>query len=370
MEDFDVIVVGGGPAGSSCAWKLRQASLRTLVIDKKRFPRDKPCAGWITPQVVQALELDVDAYRQGRSWQPITGFCCGVIGGREIEVEYGRPVSFGIRRCEFDTYLLERSGTEQRQCELVEQIERQGQSWIINGQYTAPLLVGAGGNFCPVARRLRARKQSPASAVVAQETEFRCSESGSGKVHGESPALYFCQDLRGYGWCFRKGDFLNVGLGRTEAEGFSTHLARFREFLEARGIPWTDGRTPWKGHAYQLYDHAPPVLGDDGVLLVGDAAGLAYAQSGEGIRPAVESGLIAARIIRWADGNYGRELRETYRARLEARLGRPQRISLLNCLPACWLASLAAGLLSTRWFSRHVVMDRWFLHRGDAALPP
>ena len=96
-------------------------------------------------------------------------------------------------------------------------------------------MVGAGGNFCPVARWLGAHKQSPASNVVAQEIEFRYGPNSSDKVRGESPALYFCQDLRGYGWCFRKGDYLNVGLGRTEAEGFSTRLAHFREFLEARG---------------------------------------------------------------------------------------------------------------------------------------
>jgi len=74
MEAFDVLIVGGGPAGSSCAWKLRQAGVRTVLIDKKNFPRDKPCAGWITPQVVQALQLDIEEYKQNRTWQPIFGF--------------------------------------------------------------------------------------------------------------------------------------------------------------------------------------------------------------------------------------------------------------------------------------------------------
>jgi flavin-dependent dehydrogenase len=187
-------------------------------------------------------------------------------------------------------------------------------------------------------------------------------------VRGESPALYFCKDLQGYGWCFRKGEYLNVGLGRTEAEGFSTHRARFREFLHEKGIPCGDGHTPWIGHAYRLYDQAQPVLGDDGVLLVGDSAGLAYAQSGEGIRPAVESGLIAAGAILSATENNSRELLLAYQTRLEVRLGKPQRKSLLNCLPAGWLASLASRLLANRWFSRRFVMDRWFLHRREAAL--
>ena len=100
METFDVLVVGGGPSGSTCAWKLHQAGLKALVIDRKNFPRDKPCAGWITPQVVQSLALDIADYSSSRTWQPITGFRCGLIGGKEIELDYAEPVSYGIRRFE------------------------------------------------------------------------------------------------------------------------------------------------------------------------------------------------------------------------------------------------------------------------------
>ena len=59
METCDVLIVGGGPAGSSCAWGLRYAGLDVLVVDRKAFPRDKVCAGWITPQVVQSLTIDL-----------------------------------------------------------------------------------------------------------------------------------------------------------------------------------------------------------------------------------------------------------------------------------------------------------------------
>src|SRR5262245_19272324 len=108
MDTCDVAIVGGGPAGSTCAWKLRQAGLDVVVLDKATFPRDKVCAGWITPAVVDELELDVDDYRRSRVFQPITGFRTSVLKGPEVESHYGRPVSYGIRRCEFDHYLLER----------------------------------------------------------------------------------------------------------------------------------------------------------------------------------------------------------------------------------------------------------------------
>ena len=61
METCDVLVVGGGPAGSTCAWKLRQAGADVTVIDRATFPRDKVCAGWITPPVINALGLDTAA---------------------------------------------------------------------------------------------------------------------------------------------------------------------------------------------------------------------------------------------------------------------------------------------------------------------
>src|SRR5438552_10483255 len=110
MTSCDVLIIGGGPAGSACAWKLRGSGLDVTILDKKPFPRDKICAGWITPAVVDELAIDLDDYRQGRVLEPITGFCVGLIGGPEVETRYGKPISYGIRRCEFDNYLLERSG--------------------------------------------------------------------------------------------------------------------------------------------------------------------------------------------------------------------------------------------------------------------
>ena len=61
-QHFDTIIVGGGPAGSSCAERLVQAGAQVLVLDREDFPRLKLCAGWITPEVVEDLNLDVTAY--------------------------------------------------------------------------------------------------------------------------------------------------------------------------------------------------------------------------------------------------------------------------------------------------------------------
>ncbi len=107
MTRCDAIVIGGGPAGSSCARKLRLAGWQVIVVDRARFPRDKVCAGWLTPDVFPLLDLDPAEYRStGATLQEITGFRTRVIGGSPVETRYPRTVSYAIRRCEFDNFLL------------------------------------------------------------------------------------------------------------------------------------------------------------------------------------------------------------------------------------------------------------------------
>jgi flavin-dependent dehydrogenase len=210
------------------------------------------------------------------------------------------------------------------------------------------------------------------SIVVAQEAEFLAPERERGDGPGRDVAqIYFCPDLKGYGWCFPKGDYLNIGLGREDSHGLPEHVEQFREWLQQRGV--IPGELPGRfcGHAYVLYTESRRRLHDDGVILIGDAAGLAYPRSGEGIRPAIESALIAAGIIRDAAGKYSRANFAAYAERLEQRFGerKPEREA------AAWLPrelrnSLAAKLLATTWFARNVVIDRWFLHSGQRAMVP
>ncbi|MCE9589302.1 MAG: NAD(P)/FAD-dependent oxidoreductase [Planctomycetes bacterium] len=370
METCDVLIVGGGPAGSTCAWKLRQAGMDVVIMDKKAFPRDKTCAGWITPAVVEELQLDTADYARSRVFQPITGFRAGTIGGKVTEAHYDHPVSYGIRRREFDHYLLERSGARLRLGEKLDTIEQSAEGWTINGAIRAPLLIGAGGHFCPIAKRLGGA-EGKETVVAAQEIEFELSESQMAdcKVSETTPELYFCPDLKGYAWCFRKGGYLNVGLGREDNVRISEHVAAFCDWMKSQGRIPRDTPVQFHGHAYILYGHAPRPLVADAALLIGDAAGLAYPESGEGIRPAIESALIAARVIVDAQGDYSRANLEPYQRRLIARLGKREPAGAASSfLPEKLTRTLAAHLLATHWFVRHVVLDRWFLHTQQRAL--
>ena len=372
MPSYDVIIVGAGPAGSSCAWSLCRQGVDVLVLDKATFPRDKVCAGWITPAVLAALAVEPEEYGREQVLQPFTGFRVGLLGRPAVCTEYGRPVSFGIRRCELDHYLLQRCGARLQLGQPLKSLSRNQDGWQVNDDLRAPLLIGAGGHFCPVARQLDVGSDHGRPVIAAQEIELRLSDTQKAQcaVEPQIPEIYFCSDLKGYGWCVRKGDYLNIGLGREDRQHLARHVADFvAQMQEGRRIP-LDVPKRFPGHAYLLYNRGTRWLSDDGVLCLGDAAGLAYAQSGEGIRPAVESGILAAETIVAATGSYGRERLQAYDRRIAKRFGklrapRPGR----TWLPSGLAQSVARRLLANRWFVRHVVLDRWFLHAQQPPLP-
>lgn len=368
---FDVVIVGGGPAGATAARVLAGAGLAVAVFDRATFPRDKPCAGWITPPVVDLVGLDPVEYAREHVWQRITGFRLRLVGQRAVEIRYPRPVSFGVRRIEFDWYLLERAGAALQLGRPVTRIERRGDWWVVNdGAARAPLLVGAGGHFCPVARALH-----PGSVrgpvVAAQEIEFVMSprQEAACVVDPEMPELVFCRDLRGYGWVFRKGRVLNVGFGRLETRRFREHVAAFLASLIQDGRVPADLETAWPGHAYLLYRSSPRRPVHPGALLVGDALGLADDASGEGIRPAIESGWLAARAILAADGRYDDARLRPYAEAVRARFGGSSLFRTAVSWVPEWLRQAAgARLIGTPWVARHLLLDRLFLHAGEPAL--
>jgi len=357
MTRCDALIVGGGPAGSTCARVLHQAGWRVIVMDRARFPRDKVCAGWVTPGVFRLLDLDPAEYRAtGQTIQTVTGFRTSVMGDPAIETRYGRTISYAIRRCEFDTFLLNRSRAEVLHATPLASLERRGDEWIANGDITARVVVGAGGHFCPVARILRGETPD-GRPVVAREAEFRI-EGDDTDADGELPELFFCRDLEGYGWCVRKGAHLNIGLGRREHGDLNPHIDDFKAFLERTGLARRASLVKWRGHAYLASGTGARPLIADGVLVAGDAAGLAYPESGEGIKPAVESGRLAAETLIATRGRTGSEDLRPYEAELRRRYppAPPTPAALAGVTKA-----LGRLLMRSPLFTRRVVIDRWFL---------
>lgn len=363
MLTFDAIVVGGGPAGSTCAGALRRAGWHVAVLDRARFPRDKVCAGWVTPGVFTLLGLTPADYgAAGHVIQEIRAFRTGTVGARAVDTRYDDVVSYAIRRCEFDTFLLRRAGAQVFEGTAVSGLRRTPDQWIVNDAFAAPFLVAAGGHFCPVARHLRGGHDT-AQPVVAKEVECLAADVGPRSATLDRPELFFSDDLQGYGWIVPKQDYVNVGIGRRSPAGFNAQWEAFVTTLATtHGLTGLSDAT-WHGHAYLAQGAGARPLVGPGVIAVGDAAGLAYPESGEGIRPAVESGLLAASALRDA---HERHVPGALAAYATALMRQHPHVRP----PAPWLAraTAAAGrrLLRSKAFTRHVLLDRWFL-RSKAA---
>jgi flavin-dependent dehydrogenase len=292
VQVADAIVVGGGPAGSTCAWKLREAGLDVLVLDRAAFPRTKLCAGWVTPEAIADLELDPVDYPYSfmtfdvlhLHWKALTA----------------RPKSrqHSIRRYEFDDFLLQRSGARVLQ-HKVRAILRDGGDYIIDGEFRCKYLIGAGGTACPVYRALFHDRNPRSSALQTTTFEYEFA------YDWKDPAchLWFFDDgLPGYAWYVPKANgFINVGLGgmsdqlKRQGGHIRDYWSRFVRKLNKRGLVRHDHLNP-TGYSYYLRGNVD-VVRDCGAYIVGDAVGLATRDMCEGIGPAVKSGILVARAI-------------------------------------------------------------------------
>ena len=284
MEHFDVAVVGAGPAGSTTAYRLSRAHARVLLIDKSRFPRDKPCGGGLTMRAVKQLPFSVDPVVEDR----ITRARCRLKYGPVIERSSEQVLCLMTQRRRLDAYLVEQAaeaGATFRDGVRVE-VESDRRLRVDGQAVEVDAIVGADG-----ANGTTAKALGLGGAIVngvALEGNLPYERLPADAWRGML-VLELATVPGGYGWIFPKGDHVNVGVGGWGFEG-----PRLREHLrvlcERYGFELGE-LTSVRGHRLPMR-RPGTVLARGRALLVGDAAGVLDPVSGDGMY----EGFVTARL--------------------------------------------------------------------------
>jgi len=339
--EFDVAIVGGGPAGSAAAHLLASRGHSVIVCEKKSFPREKTCGDGLTPRAVKVL-AEMGLTDELRTWERVRGLRVHA-AGRTMELpwpELDDWDNYGLVKPRKDLDEIVLNNAEAVGAKVLYETEakepmfergvmrgfiakREGQSEEIRAKWTI-CSEGAATKFARSLGRVR-NEDYPMGFAIRQY--FRSPMEHSGWFEAYLDVRSGPNQLPGYGWVFPVGDgTVNAGVGLLSTYGGwrQVNLHDLQDNFIAQLPPeWEVNPTtvcskPRAGRLFMGSSIWPPH--GPGFLLAGDAAGMINPCNGEGIAYAYETGRIAARHIDEAlrmgsspvlDG-YTRELTETY----------------------------------------------------------
>ncbi|MBI4265873.1 MAG: geranylgeranyl reductase family protein [Acidobacteria bacterium] len=378
---YDALVIGAGPAGSAAAWGLARAGLRVALVDCHAFPRDKVCGDALIPDAIGALEVmglrpAIDAesvsLRELRVYAP---------SGRFISLS-------GAFRC------LTRVRLDHL---LVDAAVRAGAHLIEGLTATVPLVSSGrvtGAVFTSAAEPVTIEAPFTLLAAGANATVMKAFGVGTTlKPNGVAGRRYFQVPSRlaaerrhlviaydralcpGYGWIFPgPGDRFNVGVGFFSGrvrDAPSLHDL-WRRFLStfppaAELVERSTALTGFQGAPLRT-GLAGARLGRPGLLAIGESAAMTYPATGEGIGKAMESGLLAARLVGAAlsSGRDGEPVHEAYESAFRSQF-RPRYAAYATAQAWSsrpWLLDLLTWRASAGRFVR-TELESLIAERGD-----
>ena len=319
-NSYDIIIIGAGPAGTTAALYANQLGLKTIIVDKSTFPRDKICGDALSGKSIRYIKelgfLDEISKLNGSS---IKRIIFGSPNHKEFTINLNNPhhsfhagnidEGYVIPRKTYDNFLFEKAQeiTEIRQAfKFSDLLKRNGKIIGIKGtqnkqiqEIYAPIILGCDGAKSALLRKLGLYNEKSKNTTVA----IRCYYKGIKDLTDQIELHFIKEILPGYFWLFPAGDDIaNVGIGLsknqakknehtlseildqvTNSKHFKNRFSNSKKLENPKGWSLPLGRIKRQNHG-------------DGFMLLGDAAGLIDPFSGEGIGNAMASAKFAISV--------------------------------------------------------------------------
>lgn len=298
VQSFDVIIIGGGPAGSISSYYLSKKGFTVCLLDKKDIGNDKICGGGISKFAINELPFDLPNTVIERK---IKGISFITPQNKIFNKKERELIGVTVYRSEFDSYLLKKSihqNTTFIPNTNVKRITKYNEKFIVENKYKSTYLLGADGANSIVKRIFNiGQKQNSKYIGMRSFINLRENQDVLNYISDkESIDLYFKNGFRGYGWVFPLKEALNIGIGILGKNKLTKDIVKQFALKQFKLPKKNLKEIKIEGFPIPITS-VPKNFSKDNLLLIGDAASLVDPMSGEGIHYAIRSGKIAADAI-------------------------------------------------------------------------